>query len=70
MGLDFDGVYDYCEVPVVLGMFRIYSRALTDEEVLMLYRGYRVAKSAAVGLLVMSRKGDKTIFRGFVVSGV
>jgi len=53
MYLDFDGVEDYCEVPVAVGMFRIYSRALSDEEVLMLHRGYRVVKPVAVGVFIM-----------------
>jgi len=61
--LDFDGVEDCCEVPVAVGLVKIYNRALRDEEVLVPYRGYRVVKPVAKGLFVMTRKRDKTIFR-------
>jgi len=51
--LDFDDVEDCCEVPVAVGMFRIYNRSLRDEEVLMLHRGYRVIKPVVVGVFIM-----------------
>jgi len=54
MGLSFDGVDDYCEVPVAVGVFRIYNRALSDEEI----RGHRIAGPVAIGLFVIYKKGD------------
>jgi len=65
--LSFDGVEDY--VPRrCLVLFKIYNRALKDDEVRLLYEGLKVVEPIAEGIALVKRYPDRTEVSALVVS--